>query len=161
KRLLAKKHQKVRRQRHDFHHTTALALVRQYDTVYFEAIQPANLSRRPAPQPDGEGGYLPNGATRKAGLHKSIHDARWGHFLSILTFKAACAGTRVEAVSPAYTSQDCSRCRKPIQKSLLVRTPVCTTCGLVMDRDENAASNMQWAGRALRGLAELSAGMNR
>ena len=73
--LCAKNHQHVRRQRCDFHHKTALALVRQYDVSYHEAIQPANLSRRPAPMPDGNGGYLPNGAARKAGLNKSIHDA--------------------------------------------------------------------------------------
>jgi putative transposase len=59
--LLARKHQHVRRQRTDFHHKTALALVRQYDTLYFEAIQfeaiqPANLSRRSAPIPSGSGG---------------------------------------------------------------------------------------------------------
>src|SRR5258707_11497580 len=64
--LLAKQHQHVRRQRADHHHKTALALVRQYDTIYVEAIQPANLSRRPAPLPDGNGGYLQNGAGRKA-----------------------------------------------------------------------------------------------
>jgi hypothetical protein len=34
----------VRRQRQDFHHKTALALLRQYDTIYVEAIWPANLS---------------------------------------------------------------------------------------------------------------------
>ena len=62
----------------DFHHKTALALVRRYDTIYVEAIQAANLSRRPAPMPDGHGGYLQNGASRKAGLNKSIHDAGWG-----------------------------------------------------------------------------------
>ena len=45
--VLAKRHQKVRRQRHDFHHKTALALVRQYDTIYLEDLQVSNLSRRP------------------------------------------------------------------------------------------------------------------
>ncbi len=159
--LLAKKQQHVRRQRTDFHHKTALMLVRTYDVVYYEAIQPANLSRRPAPMPDGIGGYLPNGAKAKAGLNKSIHDAGWGHFLSLLTFKAAWAGKRVEAVNPAYTSQDCSGCGDRIQKSLSVRTHVCTTCGLVMDRDENAARNIQWRGQRLRGLAGVPAGMNR
>ena len=74
----AKQHQHVRRQRSDFHHKTALALVRQYDVIYVEAIQAANLSRRPAPKPDGAGGYGHNGASRKAGLNKSIHDASWG-----------------------------------------------------------------------------------
>jgi putative transposase len=106
--LFAMVHQKVRRQRADFHHKTALALVRDYDTVYHEAIQPANLSRRPAPIPTGTGSYLPNGAGRKAGLNKSIHDAGWGHFLKILAGKAEWAGKRVEAVPSAYTSQDSS-----------------------------------------------------
>ena len=113
--LLAKKQQHVRRQRTDFHHKTALMLVRTYDVVYYEAIQPANLSRRPAPVPDGNGGYLHNGAKAKAGLNKSIHDAGWRHFLSHLTFKAAWAGKRVEAVNPTYTSQECSGCGDRIQ----------------------------------------------
>ena len=158
--LLARKHQHVKRQRRDFHHKQALALVRTYDTVSVEAIQPANLSRRPAPVPDGNGGYLHNGASRKAGLNTSIQDAGWRQFLSILAFKAACAGKRVEAVPPAYTSQECSGCGERIQKSLSVRTHVCTTCGLILDRDENAARNIQWRGQRLRGLAGLPAGMN-
>jgi putative transposase len=160
-RLLAKKHQHVRRQRIDFHHKTALALVRQYDTIYHEAIQPANLSRRPAPVPDGNGGYLHNGAKAKTGLNNSIRDAGWGHFLSILAFKAACAGKRVEAVPPAYTSQDCSGCGERVPKSLSMRTHVCTNCGLILDRDENAARNIQWLGQRLRGVPAMAGGMNR
>jgi putative transposase len=151
-RVLAKRHQHVRRQRLDFHHKTALALVRTYDTIYVEAIQPANLSRRPAPKPDENGGYEHNGASSKAGLNKSIHDAGWHHFLSILAFKAACAGKRVETVPAAYTTQDCSGCGERVYKSLSVRTHVCTTCGLILDRDENAAKNIQWRGQRLRGL---------
>jgi putative transposase len=46
----AKKHQHVRRQRCNFHHKTALALVREYDVIYVEGIQTKNLSRRPAPK---------------------------------------------------------------------------------------------------------------
>ncbi len=157
----ARKHQHVRRQRSDFHHKTALALVRRYDTLYVEAIQAAHLSSRPTPVSDGNGGYLPNGASRKTGLNKSILDAGWGQFMSILVFKAACAGKRVEEVNPAYTSQDCSGCGERIQKSLSVRTHVCTNCGLVLDRDENAASNILWRGQRLRGLAGMPAGTNR
>lgn len=162
-RQCARKHQHVRRQRSDFQHKTALALVRVYDTIYVEAIQPANLSRRPAPMPnpDGNGGYLHNGASRKAGLNKSIHDAGWGHFLTILACKAACAGKRVEAVPPAYTSQDCSGCGVRIQKSLSVRTHVCTNCGLILDRDENAARNIQWRGQRLRGVLAIAGAVNR
>ena len=162
--LCAKQHQHVRRQRCDFHHKAALALVRAYDTIYVEAIQASNLSRRPAPQQDGHGAYAHNGASQKAGLNKSMQDAGWRQFLSILACTAACAGTRVEAVSPAYTSQECSGCGEHISKSLKslrVRTHVCTTCGLILDRDENAARNIVWRGQRLRGVAAMPAAMNR
>ncbi len=132
--------------------------MRRYDTIYAEAIQAANLSRRPAPKSDENGGYLRNGAARKAGLNKSMHDAGWASFLSILACKAACAGKRVGAVTPAYTSQDCSGCGTRIQKSLSVRTHGCTHCGLILDRDEHAARNIQWRGQRLRGLAGAPAG---
>jgi putative transposase len=160
-RVLARTHQHVRRQRTDFHHKTALDLVRAYDTISIEAIQSANLSRRPAPKQDEHGISVQNGASQKAGLNKSIHDAGWRQFLSILAYKAACAGKRVEAVPPAYTSQDCSGCGERMQISLSVRTHVCTNCGQILDRDENAARNILWRGQRLRGLAGLPAGMNR
>ncbi len=89
--LLAKAHQTVRRQRQDFHHKTALALVQQNDTIYHEDLQMANM-------------------VKNHHLAKSISDAGWGAFLIILTHKAACAGRSVVAVNPAYTSQHCSGC---------------------------------------------------
>jgi putative transposase len=159
--VLAKRHQKVRRQRTDFHHKTALALMRRYDTIYLEDLQISNLSRRTEPVSDGNGGYLHNGASAKAGLNKSIQDAGWYSFRQILTCKAEWAGKRVEAVPPAYTSQDCSGCGERIEKSLSVRTHVCTTCGLILDRDENAARNIQWAGQALRGVPAVAGATNR
>jgi putative transposase len=134
--VLAKQHQHVHWQRSDFHHKTALALVRAYDTIYVGAIQLANLSRRPAPQQDEHGTYVRNGARRKAGLNTSSHDAGWRYFLTILAFKAACAGKRVDVVNPAYTSQDCSNvladgiiCGERITKALSVRTYICSRCG--------------------------------
>jgi putative transposase len=159
--VLARKHQHVPRQRADVHHKTARALVRAYDVISVEAIQPANLSRRPAPKQDEHGTYLHNGASAKAGLNKSIHDAGWRHFLTILAFKAACAGKRVEAINPAYTSQDCSGCGERIHTSRSVRTHVCTNCGLILDRDENAAKHIQWRGQRLRGVPALAGAMNR
>jgi putative transposase len=157
----AKKQQHVRRQRTDFHHTTALTLVRQYDVIDVEAIQPANLRRRPPPRPDENGTSAHHGAKRKAGLNTSIQDAAWRHVLSLLAYKAACAGKRVGAVSPASTSQDCSGWGARIQKSLSVRTHVCTNCGLILDRDENAATNIQWRGQRLRGVPALAEALNR
>jgi putative transposase len=140
--LLKRKQQKVQRQRTDFHHKTALKLLRQYDTIYLEDVRVANM-------------------VRNKHLAKSISDAGWAAFRTILEGKAAYAGRRVVAVPPAYTSQDCSGCGERVPKSLSVRTHLCSHCGLVMDRDENAARNIQWAGQALRGLAGAPAGTNR
>jgi len=157
--ILAKKHQKVQRQRRDFHHKTALGLVRAYDTIYLEDLQVANMNRRPKSKPDGNGGYEHNAASAKAGLNKSINDAGWYAFRTILTCKAEWAGKRVVAVPPAYTSQDCSGCGERVEKSLSVRTHVCTHCGLVLDRDENAARNIQWLGQSLAGTRGSSCGV--
>jgi putative transposase len=153
--LLAKAHQHIANQRHDFHHKEALKLVEQYDVIYHEDLQVKNLARRPAPKPDGNGGYEQNGARAKAGLNTSIQDAGWSSFLTILAFKAASAGKRVEAVPPAYTSQDCSNvladgtiCGARIAKSLSIRTHVCPQCGFILERDENAARNILRLGHA-------------
>ena len=48
----------------------------------------------------------------------------------------------VIAVPPQYTSQDCSACGTRVKKTLSVRTHICTGCGVVLDRDQNAALNI-------------------
>jgi putative transposase len=130
--LLAKVHQKVRRQRQDFHHKTALALVRANDTIYHEDLQTANM-------------------LKNHHLAKSISDAGWSAFLSILSFKAACAGRRVQVVNPAFTSQTCSGCGIIVSKGLSVRWHSCPNCGTSLHRDHNAAKNIEWLGQSLRG----------
>jgi putative transposase len=137
-----KKHQKVSRQRTDFHHKASLALVRGYDVIYLEDLQVRNL-------------------VRNHHLAKRISDAGWAAFRTILTSKAAYAGKWVVAVPAQYTSQDCSGCGERVPKSLSVRTHVCPACGLVLDRDENAARNMQGAGQALRGVGAVVPALNR
>jgi putative transposase len=74
---LARKHQKVRRQRTDFPHKVARDLVRQYDAISLEDVQRANMARRPTPKAAGNGGYRPTGARATAGLNTSINDAGW------------------------------------------------------------------------------------
>ena len=59
--LLKRRHQHVQRQRRDFHHKTALTLVRAYDVLYLEDLQVRTLVRRPQALPDGHGGYFKNG----------------------------------------------------------------------------------------------------
>lgn len=74
-------------------------------------------------------------------LAKSILDACWGMFASQLTYKAENAGGVVVRVNPAGTSQECSQCGKTVPKDLSVRVHSCD-CGLVLDRDFNAARNI-------------------
>jgi putative transposase len=140
--LLAKAHQKVRRQRQDFHHKTALALVRENDRIYHENLQTANM-------------------VKNHHMAKSITDAGWGAFLTILTYKAAWAGRRIIGVNPAYTSQTCSSCGILVSKGLSVRWHCCPDCGTSLLRDHNAAKNIERAGQALRGAVTSVAAENR
>ncbi|HEV2461162.1 MAG TPA: transposase [Ktedonobacterales bacterium] len=64
------------------------------------------------------------------------------------------------AVPPAFTSQDCSGCGERVPKSLSMRTHVCPCCGLVLDRDENAALNILRVGHARQGAVALAAALN-
>ncbi|MDY7008922.1 MAG: transposase [Cyanobacteriota bacterium] len=68
-------------------------------------------------------------------MNKSINDAGWGRFLSILAVKAGNAGQKTIAVNPKNTSQDCSNCGKKVDKELNIRTHSCPHCGVVIDRD--------------------------
>jgi putative transposase len=71
---------KVRRQRLDHAHQTALTLVREHDLIVHEDLKIANMTVRTRPRPDCNGGHAPNGAAAKSGLNKSINDAGWGIF---------------------------------------------------------------------------------
>jgi putative transposase len=130
--LLARAHLKVKRQRQDFHHKVALQLVQTNDTIYHEDVQTANL-------------------LKNHHLAKSISDAGWSIFLTILNAKAAWAGRRVVAVPPAYTSQACSGCGVMVAKGLSVRWHSCPDCGTSLHRDHNAAKNIERLGQRLRG----------
>jgi len=140
--LLARAHQKVKRQRADFHHKVALRLVQTHDMVYYEDLQTANM-------------------LKNHHLAKSISDAGWSAFLSFLSFKAACAGRRVIAVNPAFTSQTCSGCGVVVHKGLSIRWHSCPDCGTSLHRDHNAAKNIERLGQALRGAVAVAVAENR
>ncbi|MFF2520436.1 RNA-guided endonuclease InsQ/TnpB family protein, partial [Streptomyces sp. NPDC058086] len=105
-------HRKVRLQRLDHAHKTALDLVRKHDVIAHEDLKIRNMVKAPAPKPDPDrpGGFLTNGAAAKAGLNRSISDAGWGVFLTILHAKAESAGRELIAVDPRNTSRTCPTC---------------------------------------------------
>lgn len=124
---LAKAHLKVQRQREDFARKSASTLVTSSDLIAFEDLKIANM-------------------VKNRHLAKSISDASWGKFLQWVKYYGAIHDIPIIAVSPKYTTQDCSACGTRVKKSLSVRTHICTNCGVVLDRDHNAAVNIREAG---------------
>lgn len=153
---LAKVHKKVANQRKDYLHKVSRNLVRTFDYIAMEDLQIANMVKRPKPKEDEQTGqFLPNGASAKAGLNKSILDAGWGMFSLYTQYKAAEAGISVVEVAPNYTSQNCSRCNTVVEKPLSERQHICPNCGLSLHRDHNAAINIlkKGLGNSLQGVA--------
>jgi putative transposase len=138
---LGNAHRKVRNQRSDFFHQWSRRLVDTYETIVFEDLAPSKMSKAPKPKQDENGKYLPNGASVKAGLNKSVLDAGWSTFVTMCESKAEWAGTvNVVKVDPYKTSQVCSGClHEGPHKDLSERVHTCETCGLVLDRDVNAS----------------------
>jgi putative transposase len=129
--LLTKQHDRVRRVRLDFHHKAALDIVRRFDRISIEDLNIKGLAQMR--------------------LAKQVYDAAWAQFRTILTAKAERAGREVIAVDPRGTSQYCSGCGVEARKSLSIRVHECSACGLRIDRDLNAAHNVQARGHRVRG----------
>ena len=123
RKALAKAYLKVQRQREDFARKTASTLITSHDLIAYEHLQIANL-------------------VKNRRLAKSISDASWGRFLMWMNYYGAIHAIPVIAVEPAFTSQECSACGTRVKKSLSIRTHICSSCGLVLDRDHNAAINI-------------------
>jgi putative transposase len=120
---LSRKHLKVSRQRKDFAVKLARCVIQSSDLVAYEDLQVRNLVKN-----------------RK--LAKSISDAAWSNFRQWLEYFGKVFGVVTVAVPPYYTSQNCSNCGEVVKKSLSQRTHRCVHCGVVLDRDKNAAINI-------------------
>jgi putative transposase len=130
---LGKRHLTVQRRRRDFAVKTARALLKSSDFIAYEKLNVKNLVKN-----------------RK--LSKSISDASWTQFLEWVERYGMLFKRPVVAVPPQYTSQDCSGCGTRVKKTLSIRTHVCPKCGLVIDRDENAAVNILVKGLNVAGI---------
>jgi putative transposase len=122
RRALARCHAKTTRVRSDYLHRASARLVRDYDVIVVEKLNVKGLAG--------------------SALAKDIHDASWAKFISMVRYKAACAGTRLIEVDAYDTSQDCSGCGMKVPKTLGDRLHECSDCGLRIDRDLNAARNI-------------------
>jgi putative transposase len=156
-RKVAKIHAKIRRRRLDHAHKTALALMRRHDVIAHEKLNTAGMTRTPKPKPDPEqpGVFLPNQRAAKAGLNRSILDAGWGVFLTILAHKAESAGRTVIAVDPRNTSRTCPSCGQVAKENRITQAEFqCTACGFAAHADHVGALNvLSRAGPALCDVA--------
>ena len=88
---------------------------------------------------------------RNGKLARSIHEQQWGRFVDPLSYKAESAGGELVRVDPKRTSMTCSSCGQVQAMPLCVREYRCEVCGLVEDRDVNAARNILSRGSAAAG----------
>jgi IS605 OrfB family transposase len=120
---LARAYLRVSRQREDHARKLAGTLISSCDWIAYEDLPVRHLMKnRP--------------------LAKSISDANWARVRSWVEHYARAHAIVAVAVPPQWTSQDCSGCGQRVRKSLSVRTHRCPHCGLVLDRDHNAARNI-------------------
>ncbi len=135
RKVVSRIHERSTWKRDDFTHQKSRAIVNQFAVI---AIEDLNIS------------HMVHNHT----LAKSIHDVAWGQFAELLHIKAEWAGRAFIAVNPAYTTQDCSGCgHRKTDLTLADRIYHCLECGLILDRDVNAALNILARGRACLGLA--------
>jgi putative transposase len=137
RKALARCHAQVARQRANHLHQASARLIRDYEFIVVESL---NLT-----------------ALAAGTLAKDVRDASWGRFLSMLRYKAERAGVRLVEVNPRNTSQECSRCGNTVEKPRCEEWHRCERCGLMIDRDLNAARNILFragVGPRLHNVAE-------
>ncbi|MCW3990587.1 MAG: transposase [Candidatus Bathyarchaeota archaeon] len=127
---VARLHERIQNRRTDFLHKESRKIADNYETVYFEDLKIGNM-------------------VRNHHLAKSISDAGWGRFIRMIAYKEEESGGQLIQVNPRGTTQMCSRCGEAVPKDLSQRIHRCPGCGLVMDRDHNAALNILARGREI------------
>jgi len=138
RRIVTRIHERITWRRQDFIHKLSREIVNKYGIIVIENLNVKGMVRK---------------KNKKRSLSKLILDAAWADFRHKLAYKVAWTGRQVVAVSPEYTSQTCSECEFRQKMPLNKRKFVCRNCGLELDRDHNAARNIERLGRqSLRGV---------
>jgi putative transposase len=121
---LAKAQRKVADQRKDFLHKLSKELIKKADVIAFEDLRIDEL-------------MINNYRS------KSIGDAGWGMLMRFTNYKAESAGKFVKFVDAHDTSILCASCGAEVPKRLDQRLHFCQDCGFKIDRDWNAALNIE------------------
>ena len=130
---LGRVHLKIQRQRKDWAIKLARCVVHSNDVVVYEDLKIANM-------------------VKNHHLAKSISDASWYQFTQWLDYYGSIWDKVVVAISPNYTSLDCSNCGRRVKKSLSTRTHSCPKCDVEICRDTNAAINILKKGMKMVGM---------
>ena len=123
---VARLHEKISNSRTDYLHKCSISLVRRYDIICIEDL---NVK----------------GMVKNHRISKSITDASWGKFVSMLTYKAEWNEKKIVKIDRFYpSSQTCNVCGylNKETKDLSVREWECPECHTRHDRDINAAINI-------------------
>lgn len=129
-RQVAKLHAHIANQRRDFWHKITTELANKYSLI---AIEDLNLS------------FM----TKSNNLSLSTYDASLGNLRVMLGYKVENTGTQLVTVNPYNTTQICSGCGSVVTKGLSDRIH---NCGLILDRDVNAAKNILTLGLSVKAL---------
>ena len=131
-RALAREHHRIANIRRSFLHEVSSQLAQTHSGLAVEDLPVANL-------------------IRNRHLARAITDAAWAEFARQLRYKTAWRGGELVVCDRWFPStKTCSVCGRVVEQlALRTRTFHCGACGLVMDRDRNAAANLAaWAERA-------------
>ncbi len=121
-------HERIKNRRKDFLHQLSTRYAKKYDVVFVERLAKLNM-------------------VKNHRLARSILDSGWGIFTNMLDYK-----TMLVDVPGKNTTVNCSRCGNMVPKSLAIRTHRCGVCGLMLDRDHNAAINILKKGLDVFGI---------
>ena len=138
RRAIAKLHQKIARQREQWHYEEAKKLCQKAEAIFIEDLKIANL-RRKNQRKKVDNKYVENGQSRKTGLNKSFSDSALAQFVKILEHQAQKLGSKIIKINPKNTSQYCWNCLNKVPKSLSDRWHNCEYCHESIDRDFNSS----------------------
>ena len=148
---IAQLHQKIARQRRQWHFEEAKKLCFKADVIFVEDLQIANLRRKNKPKKE-DGKFVANGQSAKSGLNKSFSDCGIAQFLEILSHQAQKFGNKIVKVNPRRTSQVCYNCLNSVPKTLCDRWHNCPHCQVSLDRDECSAKLIKKVGLGIASL---------